>query len=63
MANMWARNNLKDASAHPGLEAQLQVLPAPDVEAVIVSSQTVEELLADAEESASHGGRGDWNIQ
>ena len=31
MANMWARNNLKDASAHPGLEAQLQVLRAPNI--------------------------------
>ena len=31
MPNMWAWDNLKGAAAHPGLEAELKVLCAPDV--------------------------------
>ena len=59
MPDMAARHNENPSGAHPGLEAQLEILPAPDVKAVVVSAETVKELLTDTKQSPSHGGRGD----
>ena len=55
---MRTGDNLKGAAAHPRLEAELEVLAAPDVEAVVVGPEPVEKLLVDAEQSPGHGGRG-----
>ena len=70
--NMGAGDNLKGAATHPGLEAQLEVLGSPDVEARVVGAQPLKELRGirylgivqvvlphisvNGEESASHGG-------
>ena len=69
---MGAGDNLKGAATHPGLEAQLEVLGSPDVEARVVGAQPLKELKGimnlgiirvvlphisvNGEESASHGG-------
>ena len=41
---MGAGDNLKGAATHPGLEAQLEVLGSPDVEARVVGAQPLKEL-------------------
>ena len=55
---MGARDNLQGAATHPGLEGELEVLAAPDVEAVVVGTESVKELFVDAEQPSGHGGRG-----
>ena len=58
MSDVGAGDDLERAAAHPRLEAELEVLAAPDVETVVVGPEPVEELLVDAEQSPGHGGRG-----
>ena len=60
MADVGAGDDLQRAAAHPGLEAQLEVLPAPDVEAGVVAAELLEELPVDGEEAAGHGGAVHW---
>ena len=57
---MGAGEDLQPAAAHPGLEAQLEVLAAPDVEAGVVPAELLEELPVDGEEAAGHGGAVHW---
>ena len=53
---MAAGDDLEGAAAHPGLEGELEVLAAPDVEAGVVGAEALEELAVDGEEAAGHGG-------
>ena len=55
---MGAGEDLQPAAAHPGLEAQLEVLAAPDVEAGVVAAQPLEEVPVYGEEAPGHGGAG-----
>lgn len=55
VSDMGAGYNLQGAAAHPGLEGQLQILAAPDVESGIVGAQAIEELPVDGEQSSGHG--------
>lgn len=45
--------------AHPNSERDFDVLATPNGHVAVVGPQMVEELLADAEEAASHGWSGD----
>jgi hypothetical protein len=45
VTDVGTRHDLQGAPAHPRLERQLQILAAPDVEAVVVRSQSLEEFL------------------
>ena len=56
VAHMGAGHDLQGAATHPGLEGELQVLSAPDIEARIVATQPLEEGSVDGEEAAGHGG-------
>ena len=58
VSDMRAGEYLQPAAAHPRLEAQLEVLPAPDVEPGVVAAQRLEEVPVDGEESPGHGGAG-----
>ena len=55
MSHVGAGHDLQRPPAHPRLEGQLQVLPAPDVEPRVVGAQAFEELPVNGEESAGHG--------
>lgn len=54
------RVNIKESSSirafQSYLERQLEILSAPDVEARVVCSQTLEECLVNGEEASRHGG-------
>ena len=54
VADVGAGDDLQRAAAHPRLEGELQVLPAPDVEPGVVGSQPLEKLAVDGEQSARH---------
>jgi len=56
VAYVGAGHYLQGAAAHPGLEGQLQILAAPDIEAGIIGAQAIEELPVDGEETAGHCG-------
>ena len=53
--HVGAGDDLQAAAAHPGLEGQLQVLCAPDVEARVVIAQPPEEFSVNAEQSSGNG--------
>ena len=59
VADVAAGHDLQRAAAHPRLEGQLEVLAAPDVEAGVVSAESLEELAVYGEETSGHGGTGD----
>lgn len=59
VAHMGAGHNLESAAAHPGLEGQLQILAAPDIEARVVSAQSFEELAVYRKQTSSHCRRVD----
>ena len=46
-----------DSSPRADLEAELQILAAPDVEALIVGAQRLEPLAVNGEQTAGHGRR------
>ena len=45
MADPGAGDDLDDAAAHPDLEAELELLPAPDLHPVVVEPQLSEPFL------------------
>lgn len=56
MAYVGTGHYLQGAAAHPGLEGQLQIFAAPDIETGIIGAQAIEELPVDGEETAGHCG-------
>ena len=58
MPDMAARHNENPSGAHPGLEAQLEILPSPDIESGVVAAQLEKEVAGDCKQTAGHRGGG-----
>ena len=56
VAHMRARDNLQGAATHPGLKGELEVFPAPDIEARIIAPELFEKISVDSEQTPRHGG-------
>lgn len=51
VADVWARNDFKGSTAHPGLEGKFEVLTTPNVKVWIVHAELLEESFVDGEKT------------
>lgn len=54
VTDVWARYDFQCSSAHPRLEWEFEVFATPNIEAWVVGSDFLEEVLVDGEQTSGH---------